>query len=235
LMETDYYELLGVEPGASPEVVHRAYLELGRKVHPSHAERLGIERWEPALQLLFERATEGYLVLTDSERSREYRAEVHRPAVGPEVGEPTRGTGRAEEVHRVSERNYRLARDLARRGEYHFAVELLHRAVLMDPRSEYYRLLADCQMENPLWLDKAVDNYARAVEGSPKEADHRVALAAACERSGDLERAQAEYREALALLPAHQEALAGLARVQQAARDQRGGSLERLRDWWRRE
>jgi Flp pilus assembly protein TadD len=142
------------------------------------------------------------------------------------------GEERRQEQRDVSRRNFLLARDMAERGEYHFAVELLHRAVLIDPQPEYYRLLADCQMENPRWQDKAIDNYARAVEGAPTDPDQQVALGLACERAGQLERAMGAFREALNLLPSHQAAIASLARVQQRVREEGGGgALGKLLGW----
>jgi tetratricopeptide (TPR) repeat protein len=235
LLETNHYELLGVEPGATPDQVHAAFLELARKVHPSHAETLGLEQWRGALDLLFERVTEGYLVLSDAERSKAYREIVpleSKVEVQPGGVVGPAGEERRQEQRDVSRRNFGLARDMAQRGEYHFAVELLNRAVLIDPQPEYYRLLADCQMENPRWHDKAIDNYARAVEGSPTDPELQVALGLACERDGRLERALGAFREALTLLPSHQVAIASLARVQQRAREERGGgALGRLRDW----
>lgn len=235
LLETNHYELLGVEPGATPDQVHVAFLDLARKVHPSHAETLGIEQWRGALELLFERATEGYLVLSDAERSKAYREMVpleSKVEVQPGGVVAPAGEERRQEQQDVSRRNFLLARDMAQRGEYHFAVELLNRAVLIDPQAEYYRLLADCQMENPKWHDKAIDNYARGVEAAPTDADLQVALGLACERDGQLERAAGAFREALTRLPSHQVAIAGLARVQQRAREERGGgALGRLRDW----
>jgi len=233
LMETDHYDLLGVEPGASGDQVHAAFLDLALKAHPSHAEALGLEGWKAALELLFERATEAYLVLSDGESSARYRTEGSRD-IEARPGDATapQGDEREREQHAVAQRNFVLAGDLAKRGEFHFAVELLHRSVLIDPRAEYYRLLADCQLENPRWLDKAVDNYARAVELSPKDAELHLALALAHERAGSLESAATCFRAALGLLPTHQAAIAGLARVQQRAREARGpGPLGKLFDW----
>jgi tetratricopeptide (TPR) repeat protein len=233
LMETDHYDLLGVEPGAGPEQVHAAFLDLARKAHPTHADVLGLEGWRAALDLLFERATEAYLVLSDAESSARYRVLVSRETeVQPGDATPPQGGEREREQRDVAQRNFLLARDLAKRGEFHFAVELLYRSVLIDPRPEFYRLLADCQAENPRWLDKAIDNYGRAIEGSPSDPDLHVAVAVAHERAGSLDQALAGYRAALNLLPTHQVAVTGLARVQQRAREERGsGPLGKLFDW----
>jgi hypothetical protein len=71
LGEVNHYELLGVGLGAGGEEIHDSYMRLARLVHPSHSQRLGLAG-EGGLTLLFERATEAYLTLSDPERTRAY-------------------------------------------------------------------------------------------------------------------------------------------------------------------
>lgn len=218
LGELTHFELLEVEVSATPEQVHDAYLKLARVVHPHHAERLGLAGREAAMSLLFERTTEAYLTLSDSERLRRYLLRL-----GPTLAV---GTGsqdsvlRSEEVKEVAARQYRTAKAMADRGEYHFAIELLHQVVRSDPQAPYYKLLADCQRMNPKWTIKAIANYQRAVELDPDDPKIRVALARAYEEAGQAGRSRQQYEAALEQRPDDHAALEGVDRLRSAGRSQ---------------
>ncbi len=194
-----FFELLAVGPESSVEEVHRAFTELGRMVHPIHAERLALAGGEGALGLLLERATEAYFTLSDSERRAEYLR-----TVGPLKNSETDSASAEErqaEKKSVAQRNFQLARGLADRQEFHPAIQLLEQAVKIDPASEYLALLAECESYNPRWLDRAVQNMVRAVESKPGDGSLRLRLGQLLERKGELNRAQEEYRAALELGP----------------------------------
>lgn len=78
-MSTDYYRVLGVGRGASPEEIQRAYHRLARRYHPD------VNR-EPAAEEAFKEVTEAYRVLSDPTRRSRY--DGHRG--GPMPGHPIR-------------------------------------------------------------------------------------------------------------------------------------------------
>ena len=107
----DHYELLGVLADASVDQVQAAYEELARLVHPMNAPLFQLEGREPALRLLFERATDAYEVLTDPERRRAYnqRQMIEIPSVGPS------GEHREAERKSVARSQYERALSYAQR------------------------------------------------------------------------------------------------------------------------
>ena len=62
----DYYAVLGLEPGASPAEIKRAYRRLSRRYHP------GVNPGDRQAEALFERITEAYETLSDPDRRRQY-------------------------------------------------------------------------------------------------------------------------------------------------------------------
>lgn len=220
LGEMSHYQLLGVEPDASSEEIHVAYSELARLVHPLHAARLGLKGREEAIRLLFERATEAYLTLSDPQRRMRYDRET-----GASSGGAADSANRSQEARRLAQQYFHEAQDMVDREEYHYALELLRQAVQADPRPEYHALMAEVQQRNPKWLHHAVDSYRKALQGQPGNTAWRLAMGELFELLDDRERARATYRSILARQADHPQARAGLRRLEGRREGGEGGLL----------
>ena len=225
-----HYELLGVSPGAGETEVHSAYLRLAREVHPDHADRLGLGGRQGVIEVLFERATEAYLVLCDPHRRSEYDRWAAVEARRTEEE-------RREEARALTRTLVTRAAVLVEREEYHFALEILRQAVRTDPEShEAWALLGRVQARNPKWLHMAADSLRRAMELAPGQLEYRYALAEVEEERGRREAALRLYEQILESLPGHplateaRDRLAGaLKAATKKSRQGRGAGLFRKR------
>lgn len=221
--ELSHYDLLGLPTDARLDEVHAAYERLARLVHPSHAPGLGLAGREAALELLFEHATEAYLVLSHPDRRRDYDREVQATSGDTLAARRRRG----EESKRMARRYYRRALELVDEEEFHFAIELLKQAIRADSRTEYHALLGEVQLRNPNWMRQAADTFRNALDATPDSPRLLLGLGRACEGLGRWEEARRCYRRVAESAPgeASAEAREGLGRLAELE----GGSASRKR------
>jgi curved DNA-binding protein CbpA len=131
----DYYELLGVEPDATPSVIQACFFQLAKKWHP---DRLGPDLADVREQAtkVFARMSEAHQILSDASRRQEYD-ELRKE-----------GGGSAEEQEQVQRviraaTAFQKAEVLMRRNNGNAALEEARRAVELDPsQADYMALLA---------------------------------------------------------------------------------------------
>ena len=208
LGELNHYQLLDVGLKASEEEVLRAYNRLARIVHPSHASRLGFEGREDAIKVIFERATEAYLVLADPRRRSSYNM-----IVGIQLTTKVDAGKREEEKKKIARQNFIRAGRCLSEMDYSLAVDLLKEAARLDPKAEYFARLGMAQSKNRHWRRHAVESFRRAVELSPDDAGIRLGFGEVLEKMERTSEAQQQYREALRLMPDNATAMEALERL----------------------
>ncbi len=82
-MKRDYYEVLGVERGASPDELKKAYRRLAHQYHPDKNPE------NPEAEAMFKQASEAYAVLADPEKRASYDRFGHAGVSGG--GDPFAG------------------------------------------------------------------------------------------------------------------------------------------------
>ncbi len=223
LGEKNHYELLGLEPRTAAEEVFGAYHEIARVVHPLHAERLGFKGKEAAMQVLFERATEAYLTLSDPRRRASYNT-----VAGIQIGQAVDASQREEEKRSLARQSYRRASSCLSEMDYSQAIDLLKEAVRMDPRPEYYVRLGMAQSKNPHWRPQALISLERAREMAPDDAGVLVAYGGLLESMERVEDARRQYQAALELMPDHVEARDAIERLGGQTPGASGGDFRSL-------
>lgn len=221
LGQLDHYQLLGVETSCDESELLDAYQRLARTVHPDHARQLGITDRNRLLEVLFERATEAYLVLDDPKRRAAYNT-LSGIGVRAEID----AEKREQEKQQLARRNYSHASTCIAQMDYSQAAELLKEAARLDPRPEYFARLGQVEAKNPHWLPHAERSYRRAAEGDPDHPGFRVGWAEVLEKLGRKPEAREQFRKALELMPSNPKAQQGLERLA-AAEAQTGSAAGR--------
>ncbi len=208
LGQMDFYQLLGIDPKATGDDVFGAYSRLARIVHPSHAVSLGLEGKDVASRVLFEKATEAYLTLSDPRRRASYNT-----VAGVHVQVIVDRAQREEEKRDIARQNFRRAASCLSQMDFSLAVDLLKEATRMDPQPEYYSRLGLAQSKNPNWHRHAVESYRRAIELDSDDAGIRVGFGQLLEQMGLVQESRDQYRAALQVMPENVEARLGLDRL----------------------
>ena len=87
MSKRDYYDVLGVARGASPEEIKKAYRQKAKELHPDRNSD------NPNAEAQFKEANEAYEVLKDADKKAAYDRFGHAAFDGGMAGGPRAGGG----------------------------------------------------------------------------------------------------------------------------------------------
>ncbi len=202
LREQDLYQVLGVDSGANPDEIRRAYYALAKQFHPDKFIR---EELKAKAEKVFAHITEAYSTLTNQETRRRYDEEQT-------VRNRSREPEKKVDPGIVAHINFKHGRDMFSRGKIGEAITFLQNACDQDPsKAEHFHHLAIAQGKNPRWRKDAEENFLRAIEKDPTNAEIYAHLGSLYARGGLHSKAHDMFKKALKWDPLCQEAQAGLA------------------------
>jgi len=218
------YEILGVATSASRDTIERAYEQAKGLFSRDRLLPRVRDDFRSELAVIESRLIEAFLRLT--------QAEASRPAGSPGAAESrdmgaddllvrvemdkTKSKLALEKAEQVAENYYSKAKRAMREGDYHNAIQYGKLAISYNAAdARFYFMLADCQVRNPgpRWQHQAEQNYTKAADLDPWNADYRLSLGRFYKKRGLKLRARRQFEEILKLVPEHRQAseeLAGL-------------------------
>lgn len=211
------HEILGLNPNPPREVAERAYEEakerFGRdRLLPKVREKLRSE-----IALVESRLIEAYLTLTQARSSEFPRPdEPFPPGKEPTSRDDllvrvemdkTRTKMAIEQNAKVADQYFLKARKFQREGDYFNAIQYAKLAISYAAEDgRFYFLLGECQAKNPeaRWQRMAEQNFQKATELDPWNAEYRVSLGRFYKSRGLKLRAKKLFEEALTVVPDHE-------------------------------
>jgi tetratricopeptide (TPR) repeat protein len=210
------YEVLGVTPSASRKAVERAYEEAKALFSRERLLPRVRDEFRSELAVIESRLIEAYLRLSEPERQEPIPAPTPVANQG-DLGaddllvrvemDKTKSKLALEEAGRVADGYYSKARKAVREGDFHNAIQYGKLAISYNQAdARYYHMLADCQARNPgpRWQHQAEQNYTRAAELDPWNADYWMSLGRFYKKRGLKLRARKQFEEVLKLVPQHE-------------------------------
>mgnify|MGYP001136989735 CR=1 FL=1 len=220
------YETLGVSASAGREEIESAYREAKERFARDRIAPRVRDRHRSELAVVDSRLVEAYLTLCQARsgdpiaRAEDEAAEARNDHVGVDdllvrVELDKSRTKRAiEENLKLSDSYHAKAKQYARGGDYHNAIQYAKLAISYSPEdARLYNLLGECQMKNPeaRWQRMAEQSYLKAVEFDPWNADYHVTLGRFYKKRGLRLRARKQFEEALRIVPNHGAAIEEIA------------------------
>ena len=151
----DLWQILGVERGAPPSEVKRAYLQAAKRLHPDHLMRLGLDDLKETANSVFTQIARAHEVLTDADERARYTEE-------------TAGISETQALLAAqAEQYFQRGEMLMRAGNFRGASEFLERAVqTYAAEPEYHAAYAwALHRKQPPENERALQHFERALEG----------------------------------------------------------------------
>jgi curved DNA-binding protein CbpA len=210
----DYYDVLDVPRGATPDEVKDAYHTLARQFHPDRFHQ-DDEDLRNRIGSAFARIAQAYETLGDATQRTAYDkrrgtkstdAASRKSEVKKETPATPSKKGTSESRAEVSFKN---GMDALERNQIDEAVRLLAEAASLEPREARYRAnYAQALIHRPNSRRIAETELQAAVALEPNNSSFRVMLAELYQRIGLRRRAEGEAARALAIDPGNQAARA---------------------------
>lgn len=191
-----YYEILDVAPDADESAIRTRYVEMARKYHPDRFT--GSERYpmvKEQVEMFFATINEAYQILSNPEERSEYDGSKSR-VQDLQQRPDEKITVLMKDVRKaVSDKNYSLA------------LQKLNEIVYLGRKTaEVYRLMGQCQLQDPNRLKDAEVSLRKSLELDKENADTHFLLAQIYLKAGMKSRAQRHLAETVRLQPGHYEA-----------------------------
>jgi tetratricopeptide (TPR) repeat protein len=219
------YDVLGVSTSASRRQIERAYEQLKSQYGRERLLPKVRDRLRSQISVIESRLVEAFLTLTQPARSPspasrqsvppEDRSDSADFALRVELDRP-QSMVEADKAAQVADSYYAKGKRCMREGDFHNAIQYGKLAISHNPSdARYFCLLADCQVRNPegRWQRMAEENYRRATQLDPWNANYWLSLGRLYKRRGMRLRARRNFEEALKLTPGMPEILEELANI----------------------
>jgi tetratricopeptide (TPR) repeat protein len=161
------YQILDIPKTATDEDIKKAYFQMARRFHPDRFDRKIAEEFKAQIHEVFDGITNAYRVLSNKESRRVYDAKSGQVAAMED----------AQETFRKADIKFRQGKTLHGQGRYDEAIAYLEEAVRMRrDKADYFLLLAMCESKMPAYVQKAEQDFLKAIQLEPWNPEGYVGL-----------------------------------------------------------
>ena len=191
--ELDFYQILNVSRTASQEEIKKAYFELARKYHPDRFDRDSTAEAREMIEEVFGSITSAFQILINEEEKQRYDAKLAKPA------EPD-----AKELEQQADIKFRQGKSLFSRGKYEDSLIFFEEAIkLKSNKASFYIHLAKAEAKVSAFHEKAEEDFIKAIDLEPWQAEGYVALGEFYAQEGLSVKAKKHFKRALDIDPSH--------------------------------
>lgn len=195
--KVSFYDLLGVKPEASVQVIRTAYTQLAKKYHPDSLGGGGDESTVNLAREVSAALNEAYTALSDNEKRKKYDDQLRAGNLRGDEAQAGRFNS--------AKLKFEMGSVFLKKRDYKKARETLRFAVDLAPESGLFRgtlawaYLADPGHERKDALEKAEKLLLEAVKQAPREAQLHYYLGRLYKERGELGLAEPAFKRALQL------------------------------------
>lgn len=204
LAEMTLYQVLDIPKTAADEEVKKAYFQMARRFHPDRFDRHVAADFKAQIDEVFDAITNAYKVLSNRESRRVYDAKSGAALVQED----------AQEMLRRADTKFRQGKTLHGQGRYDEAITYLEEAVrIRRDKADYYLLLAMCESRLPAYVQKAEQDFLKAIQLEPWNPEGYVGLGLLYKAEGLQTKAIKQFEKAVEADPDHASAREALAEL----------------------
>jgi curved DNA-binding protein CbpA len=188
------YQILDIPKTASDEDIKKAYFQMARKFHPDRFDRTLVSEFKSQIDEVFDGITHAYRVLSNKESRRVYDAKSVTVA----------GQEDAQDSLRKADIKFRQGKTLYGQGRYEEAIAYLEEAVrTRRDKADYFLLLAMCESKLKAYVKKAEQDFLKAIQLEPWNAEGYVGLGLLYKAEGLQTKAIKQLEKAIEAEPDH--------------------------------
>ncbi len=196
----NYYQILNIPREAPQKEIKKAYFEMARKYHPDRFARDLPKNTREMVEEVFGHITRAFQTLSNEKEKQDYDEKLDSPA---EVDR--------KELEKQADVKFRQGKGLYNRGKYEEALVCFEEAIrLKSSKANYFMYLAMAESRVPSFHEKAEEDFHKALDLEPWNADLFAALGEFYEQEGLSVKAKRQFKKALEIDPEHEVALKAL-------------------------
>jgi tetratricopeptide (TPR) repeat protein len=188
------YQILDIPKTATEEDVKKAYFQMARRFHPDRFDRHIVTEFKAVIDEVFDGITNAYRVLSNKDSRRVYDAKSGAVSTQEDI----------QESFRKADIKFRQGKTLHGQGRYDEAIAYLEEAVrIRRDKGDYYLLLAMCESKLKAYVQKAEQDFLKAIQLEPWNPEGYVGLGLLYKAEGLQTKAIKQLEKALEAEPEH--------------------------------